>query len=88
MFRRLGVGNKTYEDTVATEMAQLSAAIRETKGTPFDPNVLFGQAIANIICSIILGTQYKYDDAEFRYVSFLFLFAYYNKNMFICHLCG
>ena len=69
VFRSLGVGKKTYENTVATEMAQLSAAIRETKGAPFDPSVLFGPAIANIICSVVFGTQYKYDDTEFRHVS-------------------
>nr|XP_054774154.1 cytochrome P450 2J4-like [Lytechinus pictus] len=66
VFRSLGVGKKSYEDTVSAEMDQLRGAIEEMKGAPFDPNILFGQAVANIVCSIAFGTQYKYTDAEFK----------------------
>ena len=76
VFRSLGVGKKSYEDTVAAEMDQLRAAIEEKDGSPFDPNLLFGQAIANIVCSVAFGTQYKYSDVEFRQVNcFSFRFA-------------
>ena len=65
MFRSLGVGKKTYEDTIAAEMAQLTAAIEELGDTSFSPVILFEQAIANIICTVVFGTQYKYSDQEF-----------------------
>eukprot|EP00057_Strongylocentrotus_purpuratus_P030610 XP_782182.3 PREDICTED: cytochrome P450 2J6 [Strongylocentrotus purpuratus] len=68
VFRSLGVGKKSYEDIVAREMDQLGSAIEEKRGTPFDPNTIFGQAVANIICSIVLGTQYKYDDTDFKHI--------------------
>ncbi|XP_011674523.1 cytochrome P450 2J6 [Strongylocentrotus purpuratus] len=68
VFRSLGVGKKSYEDTVATEMDQLRAAIEEKEGSSFDPNLLFGQAVANIVCSVAFGTQYKYSDVEFRQI--------------------
>ncbi|XP_030848266.1 cytochrome P450 2J2-like isoform X4 [Strongylocentrotus purpuratus] len=66
VFRSLGVGKKSYEDTVAAEMTQLGRAIKEKKGSPFDPNILLGQAVANVICTIIFGTQYTYSDTEFQ----------------------
>nr|XP_054768627.1 cytochrome P450 2J4-like [Lytechinus pictus] len=66
VFRSLGVGKKSYEDTVSAEMSQLNSAIEEKKGAQFDPDTLFMQAISNIISTIIFGTQYKYDDLEFK----------------------
>ncbi|XP_030849391.1 cytochrome P450 2J6 isoform X2 [Strongylocentrotus purpuratus] len=74
VFRNLGVGKKSYEDTVAAEMAQLGRAIKETKGSPIDPNILVGQAVANVICTVIFGTQYKYDDSEFQHLLYLMNF--------------
>ncbi|XP_030835987.1 LOW QUALITY PROTEIN: cytochrome P450 2J6 [Strongylocentrotus purpuratus] len=68
VFRSLGVGKKSYEDTIAAEMAQLGGAIEEKKGTAFNPNVLFEQAVANVICSIVFGTQYQYSDTDFQHV--------------------
>ncbi|XP_063965401.1 cytochrome P450 2J4-like [Lytechinus pictus] len=65
-FRSLGVGKKSYEDTVSAEMSQLCSAIEETKGAPFDPCILLMQAVSNITSSIIFGTQYKYGDIEFK----------------------
>ena len=65
VFRSLGVGRKSYEDTIAAEMTQLMAAIEEKDGAPFDPADLLEQAISNIICSVVFGTQYKYTDTEF-----------------------
>ena len=66
VFRSLGVGKKSYEDTIAVEMAQLMAAIEEKGGSPFNPGTLFQQAISNVICSVVFGTQYKYTDTEFQ----------------------
>eukprot|EP00057_Strongylocentrotus_purpuratus_P032936 XP_789442.3 PREDICTED: cytochrome P450 2J6 [Strongylocentrotus purpuratus] len=71
VFRSLGVGKKSYEDTIAAEMAQLGGAIEEKKGTAFNPNVLFEQAVANVICSIVFGTQYQYSDTDFQHVLYL-----------------
>ena len=74
VFRSLGVGKKTYEDTIAAEMAQLTATIEELGGTSFSPGILFEQAISNIICTVVFGTQYKYSDQEFQKVSGLNLY--------------
>ncbi|XP_063965202.1 cytochrome P450 2J5-like isoform X2 [Lytechinus pictus] len=68
VFRSLGVGKKSYEDTVLAEMTQLCTSIEEKRGSPIDPSIFFMQAISNIICSVVLGTQYKYDDADFQQI--------------------
>ncbi|XP_041480306.1 cytochrome P450 2J4-like [Lytechinus variegatus] len=68
VFRSLGVGKKSYEDTVLAEMTQLCTNIEEKRGSPFGPSIFFMQAISNIICSVVLGTQYKYDDADFQQI--------------------
>ena len=68
VFRSLGVGKKSYEYTISTEMEQLIAAIEENEGVPFKPVILVGQAISNIICTVVFGRQYKYSDAEFQRV--------------------
>eukprot|EP00057_Strongylocentrotus_purpuratus_P025572 XP_011680046.1 PREDICTED: complement component C1q receptor-like [Strongylocentrotus purpuratus] len=69
LFRSLGVGKKSYEDTVSAEMTTLYSVIKEKKSSPFDPSTLFMQAVSNIICSIVFGTQYTYDDDAFTEVS-------------------
>ncbi|XP_072167977.1 cytochrome P450 2J4-like [Diadema setosum] len=65
VFRRLGVGKKTYEDIIAAENSQLAAAMKELRGRPFDPHALLNSAVSNIICSVVFGTQYTYSDREF-----------------------
>ncbi|XP_071490170.1 cytochrome P450 2J6-like [Diadema antillarum] len=65
VFRSLGVGKKSYEDTVAREVGQIVDAFEKKGGRPFDPNDLLCSAVSNIICSVALGTQYSYDDKEF-----------------------
>ncbi|XP_071489231.1 cytochrome P450 2J4-like [Diadema antillarum] len=65
VFRSLGVGKKNYEDTVAREVGQLVDAFEKKGGQPFDPNDLLSAAVFNIICSVVFGTQYSYDDEEF-----------------------
>ena len=69
MFRSLGVGKKSYEDTILAEIDQLIAAIKDKGGVPFTPVTLLEQAVSNIICAVVFGRQYKYTDAEFERVS-------------------
>ncbi|XP_072168477.1 cytochrome P450 2J2-like [Diadema setosum] len=65
VFRSLGVGKKSYEDTIANEISQLTGAIEDYRGRAFDPHELFTSAISNIICTVVFGTQYSYSDRDF-----------------------
>ena len=68
VFRSLRVGKTDNEVTIAAEMAQLLAALEDQRSSPFNPKSLFQKAFANIICRILLGTQYTYNDPEFQEV--------------------
>ena len=35
------------------------------KITPLDPEPLLGTSVANVICSLLYGDRYEYNDAEF-----------------------
>ncbi|XP_034648006.1 cytochrome P450 2C42-like [Trachemys scripta elegans] len=45
----------------------MATAARITKGfgSPFDPTFLLGSAVSNVICSIIFGSRFDYQDQEF-----------------------
>ncbi|XP_041477576.1 cytochrome P450 2J4-like [Lytechinus variegatus] len=76
VFRELGVGKKSYEDTIRTEMDQLIRAIEEKRGSSFNPNILLGKAVFNVICTIMFGTQYTYDDYDFlKVLNFMNVFS-------------
>ena len=34
-------------------------------GAPFDPQRLLDNAVSNVICSVVLGNHYGYEDMEF-----------------------
>lgn len=35
-------------------------------GKPFDPQYTIGNAVGNIICSLVFGHRYEYSDESFR----------------------
>lgn len=37
----------------------------EITGTPFDPTFMLSCAVSNVICSIIFGKRYNYEDKKF-----------------------
>ena len=41
-------------------------AIRFSEGKPFDPSYLFCNAVSNVICSVVFGKRFEYEDAEYK----------------------
>ncbi|XP_075043085.1 cytochrome P450 2G1-like [Mixophyes fleayi] len=64
--RSFGMGKRSIEERIQEEAHYLVEAFKETNGVPFDPICHFSQVAANIICSIIFGNRYAYEDPEFR----------------------
>ncbi|OCT85469.1 hypothetical protein XELAEV_18023636mg [Xenopus laevis] len=64
--RDFGMGKKSLEERVGEEAGYLCAAFQSEQGRPFYPNVLLNTAVSNIICSIIFGERFEYDDHKFQ----------------------
>ncbi|KAE8611433.1 hypothetical protein XENTR_v10012450 [Xenopus tropicalis] len=64
--RDFGMGKKSLEERVREEAGYLCDAFQSEQGRPFDPQVLINTAVSNVICSIIFGERFEYDDHKFQ----------------------
>ncbi|XP_043922149.1 cytochrome P450 2D15-like [Protopterus annectens] len=70
--RNFGLGKKSLEERIIEEAGFLCNEFQAMKGQPFDPHVILNNAVANVICSIVFGDRFQYDDKTF--LEFLHLF--------------
>ncbi|XP_072416338.1 uncharacterized protein [Chiloscyllium punctatum] len=63
--RDFGMGKKTIEDKIIEELDFLVKIIEAYKGQPFNPTIQLNSAVANIICSIVFGDRFDYEDEKF-----------------------
>ncbi|XP_066548418.1 cytochrome P450 2J4 isoform X2 [Amia ocellicauda] len=61
-----GVGKKTLETSILEESRFLYEAITNEQGKPFEPHNILHNAVANIICSLVFGHRFEYDDLQFH----------------------
>ncbi|KAL2095976.1 hypothetical protein ACEWY4_008124 [Coilia grayii] len=63
--RDFGMGRKRMEQWIQEESQHLLDSLRETKSTPFNPTVFLSRAVSNVICALVFGERFSYDDANF-----------------------
>uniref|UniRef100_A0A3B4EDT9 Uncharacterized protein n=1 Tax=Pygocentrus nattereri TaxID=42514 RepID=A0A3B4EDT9_PYGNA len=63
--RDFGLGKKTVEERVAEEAHYLIKEMLKQEGKAFYPIHPIMNAVSNIICSIIFGDRFEYDDKRF-----------------------
>ncbi|XP_067829941.1 cytochrome P450 2K1-like isoform X1 [Heptranchias perlo] len=63
--RGFGMGKKSIEDKIIEEANLLVNVFESHKGQPFDTTRIMNSATSNIICSIMFGDRFDYDDETF-----------------------
>ncbi|XP_043945728.1 cytochrome P450 2K3-like [Protopterus annectens] len=63
--RDFGMGKKTLESRILDETAALIKVFESFRGQPFENTLIMNSALANIICSIVFGQRFEYDDEKF-----------------------
>ncbi|XP_031756601.1 cytochrome P450 2J6 isoform X1 [Xenopus tropicalis] len=64
--RSFGLGKKSMEDRIQEENMHLIQAFKNSKDVLFDPHFVLENAVSNIICSIVFGRRYDYNDTSFQ----------------------
>ncbi|XP_029426898.1 cytochrome P450 2F2-like [Rhinatrema bivittatum] len=64
--RNFGMGKRSIEERIQEEVQFLITELRKTKQLPFDPTLIFGRAISNVIFSVVFGSRFNYEDKTFR----------------------
>uniref|UniRef100_W5MRC1 Cytochrome P450, family 2, subfamily N, polypeptide 13 n=1 Tax=Lepisosteus oculatus TaxID=7918 RepID=W5MRC1_LEPOC len=64
--KNFGMGKNTLESFILEENRFLYKAFKEEHGRPFDPHFLLNSAISNVICSMVFGHRFEYNDPRFQ----------------------
>ncbi|XP_041658208.1 cytochrome P450 2A4-like [Cheilinus undulatus] len=66
--RDFGMGRKGMEEWIQEESGHLRARINSYKAKPFDPTFLMSCTVSNIICCLVFGERFDYDDKDFLHL--------------------
>nr|XP_019943606.1 PREDICTED: cytochrome P450 2G1-like [Paralichthys olivaceus] len=66
--RDFGMGRKGMEEWIQEESSHLVARFNSLKDTSFDPTFYLSCTVSNVICCLVFGQRFSYDDEEFLYL--------------------
>ncbi|XP_066463042.1 cytochrome P450 2G1-like isoform X2 [Eleutherodactylus coqui] len=64
--RNFGVGKRTIEYRIKEECSSIVQELTSYNGRQFDPAIIISKAVSNVICSVVFGRRFQYDDARFH----------------------
>ena len=66
--RSFGFGKKSLAPKINEEAEYISEEITKSNEFPFNPVHIFRTATSNIICQLVFGRRFEYDDPDFQRV--------------------
>ncbi|KAJ8009995.1 hypothetical protein DPEC_G00069950 [Dallia pectoralis] len=66
--RDFGMGRKRMDEWIQEESQHLIDSVRSTKAMPFDPQPFLSRTVSNVICSLVFGQRFSYEDDNFRHL--------------------
>jgi len=64
--RDLGFGRKSLEARIVEEIESFLQIIDDTDGQPFNIHASAQISVSNVVCSVIFGKRFMYDDDKFK----------------------
>ncbi|XP_068440342.1 cytochrome P450 2F3-like [Clinocottus analis] len=66
--RDFGMGRKGMEEWIQEESTHLKARMESFKETPFDSTFLLSRTVSNVICCLVFGERFGYEDKKFLHL--------------------
>ncbi|KAJ0063779.1 hypothetical protein NL108_006730 [Boleophthalmus pectinirostris] len=66
--RDFGMGRKGMEQWIQEESSHLVERIKTMNGEPFDPTFFLSCSVSNVICCLVFGERFSYDDKHFLHL--------------------
>ncbi|XP_053728383.1 cytochrome P450 2F5-like isoform X1 [Synchiropus splendidus] len=66
--RDFGMGRKGMEAWIQEESRHLVARIKNTQTSPFEPTYFLSCSVSNVICCLVFGQRFEYEDEHFLHL--------------------
>ncbi|XP_068458853.1 cytochrome P450 2F2-like [Clinocottus analis] len=66
--RNFGMGKDSMEERIHEEIKYTMDALEKSIGKSMSPRIMFHNAASNIICQVLFGKRYEYDDEVIRVI--------------------